>query len=161
MAPKKTAKPAATQQQEIEAQLKKLPTMERSELQSLWQKLFQRPPSANLRRGMLISILAYRIQELAFGGLKEATLKSMHELAEDHAYGKNSIIQPMIRPKIGTRFVREYNGTLHEVTVLDAGYEYNGQTYRSLTQIAKIITGTKWSGPTFFGYKRPGKRATL
>ena len=55
------------------------------------------------------------------------------------------------------RYVREYNGKLHEVTVLDAGYEYEGRTYRSLTEIAKIITGTKWSGPVFFDYKRPSQ----
>ena len=59
---------------------------------------------------------------------------------------------------IGTE-PREYRGKLHEVTVLDSGYEYQGQVYRSLTEIAKAITGTKWSGPVFFGYKRPGKRS--
>jgi len=159
--PKKTAKTAATKHQEVEAQLAKLPTMTRVELQSLWQVQFQRPPSAKLRREMLVPILAYRIQELAFGGLKESTLKRLHELAEDHANGKKSVIQPMVRPKVGTRYVREYNGKLHEVTVLDTGYEFEGQTYRSLTEIAKIITGTKWSGPIFFGYTRPGKRASL
>ena len=165
MPPKKTAKTNAAKQQEVEAQLAKLPTMSRAELQSLWQELFQRPPSAKLRREMLIPILAYRIQELAFGGLKESTLKRLRELArtalETHANGKKSVIQPMVRPKVGTCYVREYNGKLHEVTVLDTGYEFEGQSYRSLTEIAKIITGTKWSGPTFFGYKRPGKRASL
>jgi hypothetical protein len=67
----------------------------------------------------------------------------------------------MIRPKIGTRYVREYGGKLHEVTVLETGYEYQGRGYRSLTEVAKSITGTKWSGPVFFGYKRPGKRAQV
>jgi hypothetical protein len=110
---------------------------------------------------MLIPILAYRIQELAFGGLKESTLKRRCELAEDHANGKKSVIQPMIRPKVGTRYVREYGGKLHEVTVLESGYEYNGQRYHSLTEIAKVITGTKWSGPVFFGYKRPTKTANV
>jgi hypothetical protein len=76
--PKKTAKTNAAKQQEVEAQLAKLPKMGRTELQSLWQELFQRPPSAKLRREMLIPILAYRIQELAFGGLKESTLKRLH-----------------------------------------------------------------------------------
>ena len=158
---KRTAKSTTAKQQEVEEQLAKLPAMGRPELQSLWQEFFQLPPSAKLRREMLVPILAYRIQELAFGGLKESTLKRLHELAEDHASGKKSVIQQMVRPKVGTRYVREYNGKLHEVTVLDAGYEYEGQSYRSLTEIAKIITGTKWSGPTFFGYKRPGKRVHL
>ena len=85
----------------------------------------------------------------------------MHELAKHHANGKQSMVRAMIRPKIGTRYVREYGGKLHEVTVLEAGYEYQGQVHRSLTEVAKVITGTKWSGPVFFGYKRPGKRAQL
>ena len=59
-----------------------------------------------------------------------------------------------MRPKTGTRYVREHNGKLHEVTVLDDAFEYEGQGYRSLTEIAKAITGTKWSGPVFFGLKR-------
>jgi hypothetical protein len=150
-----------TRRQAVDRLLEQLPTMDRKALLRLWRDLFDRVPSPALRRETLIPILAYRIQEKAFGGLKESTLKRLHELAEDHANAKKSVIQPMIRPKIGTRYVREYNGKLHEVTELDAGYEYEGQNYRSLTEIAKIITGTKWSGPTFFGYERPGKRASL
>jgi len=118
-------------------------------------------PGPDLYRTTLIPILAYRIQEKAYGGLKESTLKRLHELAKDHADGKRSVVQPMIRPKIGTRYVREYGGRLHEVTVLETGYEYQGQVHRSLTEVAKVITGTKWSGPVFFGYKRPGKRAQV
>jgi hypothetical protein len=159
MPSRKITRPHPAKQQEVEAQLAKLPIMERSALQRLWKELFDRTPSPALRRETLIPILAYRFQEKAFGGLKESTPKRLHELAEDHVNGRKSIIRPMIRPKIGTRYVREYNGKLHEVTVLEFGYEYEGTTYRSLTEIAKIITGTKWSGPTFFGYKRPGKRA--
>jgi len=65
-----------------------------------------------------------------------------------------------LRPKIGTRYVREYQDKLHEVTVLESGYEYKDKTYRSLTKIAKDITGTKWSGPAFFGLKRKARMAT-
>jgi hypothetical protein len=157
----KITKPKPTRQEAVDQLLTQLPAMDRKELLKLWHDLFDRIPSPALHRGTLIPILAYRIQEKAYGGLKESTLKRLHELAKDHANGKKSAVQAMIRPKIGTRYVREYRGKLHEVTVLETGYEYQGRVYRSLTEIAKAITGTKWSGPVFFGYKRPGKRAQV
>jgi uroporphyrinogen-III synthase len=80
----------------------------------------------------------------------------LRELADDTAAGETAL-HNNLRPKSGTRYVREYEGKLHEVTVLDSGYEYEGQTYRSLTEIAKTITGTKWSGPAFFGQRRSKK----
>jgi hypothetical protein len=153
--------PKPTKRQAVDRLLAQLPTMERKEHLKLWRDLFDRVPSPALHRETLIPILAYRIQEKAYGGLKDSTLKRLHELANDHTNGKKSAVQAMIRPKIGTRYVREYRGKLHEVTVLETGYEYQGQVYRSLTEIAKAITGTKWSGPVFFGYKRPGKRAQV
>jgi len=140
----------APKQQIIEAQLAKLLTMGRSELQDLWLELFQRPPSPVLRREVMIPFLAYRIQEKAFGGLTESTVRVLRDLAESSA----SAVKAAVRPKTGTRYVREYNGKLHEVTVLKSGFEYEGSTYRSLTEIAKVITGSKWSGPAFFGLKR-------
>jgi hypothetical protein len=157
----KITKPRPTRQQAVDRLLEQLPTMDRKALLKLWRDLFDRVPSPALRRETLIPILAYRIQEKAYGGLKESTLKRLHELAKDHANGKKPVVQAMIRPKIGTRYVREYGGKLHEVTVLETGYEYQGRVHRSLTEVAKVITGTKWSGPVFFGYKRPGKRAQV
>jgi len=157
----KITKPKPTRQEAVDRLLTQLPAMDRKELLKLWHDLFDRIPSPALNRGTLIPILAYRIQEKAYGGLKESTLKRLHELAKDNGNRKKSAVQAMIRPKIGTRYVREYRGKLHEVTVLETGYEFQGQVYRSLTEIAKAITGTKWSGPVFFGYKRPGKRARV
>jgi hypothetical protein len=127
--------------------------MERKALLNLWRELFGQVPSPALRRETLIPILVYRIQEKAFGGLKEATVRKLRELAGDYV-GAGKPVQITSRPKIGTRYVREYQDKLHEVTVLESGYEYKDKTYRSLTEIAKVITGTKWSGPAFFGLKR-------
>ncbi len=105
-------------------------------------------------------ILAYRLQEKALGGLKPSTAKRLRALAEEPMNGKKSADSPMLRPKSGTRFVREWQGQLHEVSVLDTGLEYNGHTYRSLSEIAREITGTRWSGPAFFGLrKREARRA--
>ena len=98
----------------------------------------------------MIPILAYRAQEKIFGGLKESTIRALREIA----LGIACDIQPAYRPKTGTRYVREHNGKLHEVIVLDDGFEYEGENFRSLSEIAKVITGTKLSGPAFFGLNR-------
>ena len=124
--------------------------MDRNELQQHWRDLFGREPSPGLRRDLMIPILAWRAQEKAFGGLKESTVKMLRELA----LGIATEAQAAYRPRTGTRYVREHNGKLHEVTVLEDGFEYEGKSYRSLTEIARAITGTKWSGPAFFGLKR-------
>ena len=137
-------------QLEIEKLLVQLPTMTRIELQQLWKVVFGRNPNPVLRRDVMAPILAYRAQERAFGGLKNSTVRMLRELAQSNAGGN----KPATRPKTGTRYIREYNGKLHEATVLDEGIGYEGVTYRSLTEIAKVITGTKWSGPAFFGLKK-------
>lgn len=124
--------------------------MNYKELQQHWRELFGREPSPGMRRAHMIPILAYRAQEKAFGGLRESTLRILRELA----LGIDGNAQAAYRPKSGTRYVREFNGKLHEVTVLDSGFEYQGEAYRSLSEIAKAITGTKWSGPAFFGLNK-------
>jgi hypothetical protein len=134
--------------------------MDRSALQALWQELFDNAPHPKLRREILIPILAYRLQERAFGGLKPATMKRLRAIAEEIQGGKRSSGIPAPPVKAGARMVREWQGRLHEVAVLESGFEYSGRTYRSLSQIAREITGTRWSGPAFFGLKkRPSKRA--
>jgi len=150
---KKKTQAKPTRQQAVDRLLKQLPTMERKALLKLWRDLFDQVPSPSLRRETLIPILVYRVQEKAFGGLKECTVRKLRELAVDYI-GSGKPVQITSRPKIGTRYVREYQDKLHEVTVLESGYEYKDKIYRSLTEIAKVITGTKWSGPAFFGLKR-------
>ena len=155
----KTRQPKPTRQQAVDRILGQLPTMDRKSLQGLWRNFFDRTPVPALRRETLIPILAYRIQEKAFGGLKESTARRLRELAEEHVGGAKPV-PASLRPKIGTRYIREYQGRMHEVTVLESGFEYDDETYRSLTEIAKVITGTKWSGPVFFGLKRKTRMAT-
>jgi hypothetical protein len=145
-----------TRQQAVDQLLVQLPAMERKALTKLWRDLFDRAPSPAFRRETLIPILAYRIQEQAFGGLKESTARKLRELVEENRSGESSA-RAGFRPKVGTRYVREFNGKLHEITVLETGYEFEGSIYRSLTEIAKVITGTKWSGPAFFGQKRKAR----
>ena len=154
----RTTPATPTRQRAIDRQLAQLPAMDRTALEKLWRDLFDRVPSPALRREMLIPILAYRIQEKAFGGLRESTVRKLRKLAEEHA-GEPRLLPDAVRPKTGTRYVREYDGKLHEVTVLYSGYDYQGNSYRSLTEIAKVITGAKWSGPAFFGLRREPRKA--
>lgn len=154
----RTTATAPTSRRAIDRQLAQLPAVDRRALEKLWCDLFDRAPSPALRREMLIPILAYRIQEKAFGRLRESTARKLRKLAEGLA-GSPMPLQDPMRPKTGTRYVREYDGKLHEVTVLDSGYEYQGKSYRSLTRITKVITGAKWSGPAFFGLRRKPRKA--
>jgi len=142
----------------LKQQLDQLPQMERSALQKLWLELFGKLPNPKLRRELLVPILAYRLQEKAFGGLKPSTAKRLKAVAEEFANGKKPAGSPSLRTKTGTRFIREWQGQLHEVAVLDKGLEYKGRTYRSLSEIAREITGTRWSGPAFFGLKKRDAR---
>ena len=99
--------------------------------------------------------LAYRIQELVYGGLKPETLKHLREFAEDLDGGDPSRRRQSAndRPIAGTQLIREYQGVEHCVTVRDEDFEYQGRPYKSLSAIARAITGTRWNGLLFFGLK--------
>jgi hypothetical protein len=129
-----------------------------AELKDQWRALFgKEPPPFN--RPYLVSRLAYRIQELAYGGLKPETRARLEALGEQ-LDGGNVVLRRIradSRPLPGTRLVREYDGVQHVVTVRADDFEYEGRPYRSLSAIARHITGTRWNGWTFFGLKgRPG-----
>jgi hypothetical protein len=145
----------------VNEQLAGLPKMERKALQSLWESLFSKPPNPALRREVLVPIIAYRLQELAICSLKAASEKQLVAFAQTGSLGSKPVGGLTLRPKPGTRFVREWQAKLHEVSVLPEGYEYNGQAYASLSEIARRITGTRWSGPAFFGLRsRKKERAS-
>jgi hypothetical protein len=133
------------------AALKTTPT---PELKRMWLALFDsEPPPDNPK--FLESRLAYRIQELAYGGLKPETIERLAALGEQF-FGKNITgrrIRVADRPIAGTRLIREWQGIEHTVTVLDDSYEWEGRPYKSLSAIARGITGTRWNGWVFFGLK--------
>jgi hypothetical protein len=117
-------------------------------------------PAPNNSRGWLEQRLAYRIQELAFGGLSKPLVRMLDAMA-DEVEGKKvrkSVIADPRNPVIGTRLVREWDGTEHVVTVLTDGFDWQGRRYKSLSAIARDITGTRWNGYRFFGL-RENKRA--
>ncbi|WP_374433346.1 DUF2924 domain-containing protein [Tabrizicola sp.] len=134
------------------AALKIAPTVD---LKQQWRDLFDREPPPFNRR-YLESRLAYRIQELTYGGLKPETIRRLEQLGEELDGGdkkKRSIRLDRDRPITGTRLLREWQGVEQVVTVAKDGFEWQGRPYKSLSAIARAITGTRWNGWTFFGLK--------
>ena len=132
-----------------------LQTASTPDLKREWRELFGREPPA-FSRTYLESRLAHRIQELAYGGLKLETAARLEALGEKLDGGNITLrrVRAADRPIAGTRLVREYQGVEHVVTVLAGGFEYEGRPYRSLSAIARAVTGTRWNGWTFFGLRR-------
>lgn len=135
------------------SQLSALKEMEVVDLKAKWRELFGNEPPA-FNRGYLESRLAYRIQEIAYGGLKKETVKRI-DILRDSVLRNAPLRKPeKDRPITGTVLVREFRGVEHRVRVLDDGFEYNGKRYRSLSAVASHIAGVHWNGPMFFGLRR-------
>ena len=141
-------------QDPIPARLSALKSTPTNELKAQWRELFETEPPAFNRR-YLESRLAYRIQELAYGGLKLETIRRLETLGEQLDGGNITLrrIRADLKPITGTKLIREWQGVEHTVTVLADGYEWQGQPYRSLSAVARAITGTRWNGWIFFGLK--------
>ncbi len=138
----------------IPARLAALKAAKTPDLKQQWRELFDsEPPPCNRR--YLESRLAYRIQELSLGGLKPETIRRLERLGEqlDGGDRKKSRIRADAMPIAGTRLIREWRGVEHVVTVTADGFEWQGRPFRSLSAIARAITGTRWNGWVFFGLK--------
>jgi hypothetical protein len=123
------------------------------QLRSRWAEAYGRPPPACSHPQFLVRGLAHSLQQDMLGGLAPALRRRLVGLAgalERHGQDP-SLTAPRIKP--GTRLIRQWRGAIHQVTVLENGFAYRGARYRSLSAIARTITGTRWSGPTFFGLR--------
>jgi hypothetical protein len=127
----------------IEAEIAQLRSLARDALRRRWRAVFGRPPPAGLSKDLLGRMIAWRMQEQAFGGLDRESLTFLDGLAR---HGSS----PRRQLKPGTVLVRDYHGQRHTVTVAPDGFNWQGTTYASLSAIARAITGTAWSGPRFF-----------
>jgi hypothetical protein len=143
----------------VVARVAALKTATTPDLKAMWRQLFDTEPPPYNRR-FLESRLAYRIQELAYGGLKPETIERLEAFAEDLDGGDPAKRRRPAkdRPIAGTRLIREWQGVEHCVTVQDEGYEYRGRPYQSLSAIARAITGTRWNGWVFFGLRNQRAR---
>jgi hypothetical protein len=138
----------------ISARLAALKTMPMPELKAQWRTLFDtEPPPFNRRH--LENRIGYRIQELVYGGLRPETIKRLEALGEQYDGGNLATrrVRHDTRPLVGTVLIREWRGAEQVVTVRADGYEFEGRPYRSLSAIARAITGTRWNGLVFFGLK--------
>jgi hypothetical protein len=130
-----------------------LDQLSRSELRALWtQELGEQPP-ATLGRDVLALGIAYARQERRRGGLTKPVAKELAKLFDQVLRGDQTEMPTAPLPRSGTILVREWQGTTHHVTVVDDGFLWDGRTYRSLSGIARAITGTNWNGPRFFGMR--------
>jgi Protein of unknown function (DUF2924) len=124
------------------------------ELRERWKAMFGKAPSRAISRSFLTRAIAYRLQEKAFGGLKPSTRRALAELAHDGANESSLAVEPSLIVRRGAVLVREWRGINHKVSVLEKGFCFRGRHFRSLSEVARDITGTRWSGPLFFCLKR-------
>ncbi len=123
------------------------------ELKDRWRTLYGAEPHQRISRELLTRAIAYRIQELAFGGLKPSTRQLLERIAASASSRQPLRAVPVRKTPRGTVLIREWQGVSHRVTVVDDAVVYREQRYGSLSEVARVITGARWSGPLFFGLK--------
>ena len=140
--------------------LLRLPKLGLGELRQQWRVLYKAEASPYLSRELLLRAVAYRMQEVALGGLRPERQRQLRQIAQQ--FNETGKIRRRACPELkpGTRLIREWQGRTYEVLVLDDGFSWQGAQYCSLSALARKITGTPWSGPLFFGLK-PNRAAAL
>jgi hypothetical protein len=139
--------------------LSRLPELNLGELRQQWRTFYKAEASPHLSRELLVRAVAYRMQEVALGGLRPGQQRQLRQIAQQFKQTGQATIRARPELKPGTRLVREWQGRTYEVLVLDGGFSWQNTHHRSLSAIARKITGTAWSGPLFFGLK-PNRSAT-
>jgi hypothetical protein len=134
--------------------LSRLTGLNLGELRQEWRALYKADASPHLSRELLLRAVAHRMQELALGGLRPQSQRQLLRIAREFNETGAANTQPRAELRPGTRLVREWQGRTYDVLVLDGGFSWQGTHYRSLSALARTITGTAWSGPLFFGVKQ-------
>ncbi len=142
-----------TRHNELSQRIAALNGLTAQQLRDEWRRLYRGQPP-RLSRDLLIRTIAYRMQELAYGGLSKAIQRKLDTLTKELRRKGTIVITPDASLKPGTRLVREWRGRTHAVVVTEDGFEYAGKAFPSLTKIAHAITAAHWSGPRFFGLLR-------
>ena len=136
----------------VDAELDRLRSVRIVELRTLWRAKFKCEPPKAFGPDLLRRSLAYKLQESAYGRLDPITARLLNQLIAQHAKAPGKIVLPR-RFKPGVILVREWKGHSHRVTVVPNGFAYDGKAYDSLSKIARLITGSRWNGPRFFGLR--------
>lgn len=137
----------------VEAEIARLPDLGLAELRERWQALYGNPAPKTFRRGLLIRAVAYQMQIELYGGLSPTLQRRIRQIYQAIRSGRADELAPL-RIKPGTKLIRQWQGKTYAVTVLAEGFECEGKRYRSLSEIARHITGTRWNGLVFFGVKQ-------
>ena len=142
-----------------EEALSRLLTLDIGQLRQQWRGLYKTQAPRHFSRELLVRAVAYRMQEVALGGLRPEPQRQLRRIAQQFKKTGDATMPARAELKPGTRLMREWQGRTYDVLVLDGGFSWQGTRYRSLSAIARKITGTPWSGPLFFGLK-PNRAAT-
>ena len=138
---------------DVEAEIAGLFDRSTQELRLAWREFHRTEPPFGISRDLLIRALAHQLQERSYGGTGRALRRRLQTIGERGKRG--APFDPAVVLKTGTTLVRQWRGHTHAILVRDNGFEYEGERYRSLSVIAKRITGAHWSGPRFFGLTKP------
>ena len=141
------------ERQKLATEIALLESLDVAQLRTRWKILYETEAPTRLSHDLLMRAVAYRMQERVLGGVKPATRRLCERVARD-ASARRPIRVALVRQLApGALLVREWGGTKHQVTVLENGVIFRGKLYRSLSEVARVITGNRWSGPLFFGLK--------
>jgi Protein of unknown function (DUF2924) len=149
----------------LSAEIAALTALDLHELRVRWRKLFRTQAPPHLTRALLLRMIAYKIQAKALGDLDRSTTRFLDRLSRRHASDKQRQTIPPVPEtraiKPGTLLIREHDGVVHQVIVRESGFAWNDRPYKSLSEIARAITGTNWNGPRFFGLRDKSKAAAM
>jgi hypothetical protein len=137
--------------------LEQVKSLDSAALRAAWRAVFNVVPPRAAHREFLVRFLAYELQVRASRGLRKSSLKAL-SVFEQAKNSSADVVAAETKLRAGTRLLREWGGSTHEVMIMERGYAYRGRTYTSLSEIARCITGARWSGPRFFGLRSQSKR---
>jgi len=160
--PRVVIDPAVPDRGSLNIEIARLRGLDVGELRARWHTVFRRRAPPHLPRHLLFRILAYRLQADRLGDLDADSRRLLNRIGSGSPDGTDRLVADLNRPRTqlrpGTLLTREWEGHLQQVMVLADGFSWNGQTYPSLSQVAFAMTGTRWSGPRFFGLDRPSSK---
>src|ERR1019366_6793503 len=139
--------------EKLAQELNELETRGDDELKEPWRGLYGTKPPQKIHRSLLIAAVAHRTQENALGALKSSVHRHLMQAANNPANPRSSPHYKSLHPRVGTVLVRDWGGVTHQAKVLEDGILFRSKRYKSLSEVARVITGSRWSGPLFFGLK--------
>jgi hypothetical protein len=141
------------ERQKLSAEIALLESLDVDQLRARWKVLYETEAPTRFSHDLLMRAVAYRMQERVLGGLKPATRRQFERVSQDARARRPIRVAPVRKLAPGALLIREWCGTKYQVTVLEKGLMFSGKQYRSLSEVARVITGNHWSGPLFFGLK--------